>query len=230
MVAVLVTGMSGVGKSTVLAELARRGHRVVDTDEPGWIVGVVLAPGTEPEPVWREDRLAALLDAHGDGTLFVGGCVADQRRWYARFDAVVLLSAPLEVVLERVATRVSNPFGRTPAERARIARDVVEVEPLLRAGAGLEIDTARLGVPEVADRIEAVAAVGRRGRPGLRRSAQGTTTVMPAPPPPALIAASAAGASSSPIRRPTSRSGRSDPDAIRASMAGYSCAAMPWLP
>ena len=33
---VLVTGMSGTGKSTVLAELARRGHAVVDTDERGW--------------------------------------------------------------------------------------------------------------------------------------------------------------------------------------------------
>ena len=33
---VLVTGMSGTGKSTALAELGRRGFRVVDTDEPGW--------------------------------------------------------------------------------------------------------------------------------------------------------------------------------------------------
>ena len=33
---VLVTGMSGTGKSTALVELARRGHRVVDTDYGGW--------------------------------------------------------------------------------------------------------------------------------------------------------------------------------------------------
>ena len=33
---VLVTGMSGTGKSTALVELARRGFRTVDTDEPGW--------------------------------------------------------------------------------------------------------------------------------------------------------------------------------------------------
>jgi len=33
---VLVTGMSGTGKSSALAELARRGYRVVDTDDPGW--------------------------------------------------------------------------------------------------------------------------------------------------------------------------------------------------
>jgi dephospho-CoA kinase len=33
---ILVTGMSGTGKSSALAELARRGFDVVDTDEPGW--------------------------------------------------------------------------------------------------------------------------------------------------------------------------------------------------
>ena len=36
MSAVLVTGMSGTGKSSALAELGRRGYRVVDTDDPGW--------------------------------------------------------------------------------------------------------------------------------------------------------------------------------------------------
>jgi hypothetical protein len=33
---ILVTGMSGTGKSSALAELGRRGCRVVDTDDPGW--------------------------------------------------------------------------------------------------------------------------------------------------------------------------------------------------
>ena len=33
---ILVTGMSGTGKSAALAELGRRGYRVVDTDDPGW--------------------------------------------------------------------------------------------------------------------------------------------------------------------------------------------------
>lgn len=32
--------MSGTGKSSVLAELARRGHRVIDTDYGGWAVVV----------------------------------------------------------------------------------------------------------------------------------------------------------------------------------------------
>ena len=31
-----MTGMSGTGRSSALAELGRRGYRVVDTDDPGW--------------------------------------------------------------------------------------------------------------------------------------------------------------------------------------------------
>ena len=31
-----MTGISGTGKSSALAELGRRGYRVVDTDDPGW--------------------------------------------------------------------------------------------------------------------------------------------------------------------------------------------------
>jgi dephospho-CoA kinase len=56
---ILVTGMSGAGKSTALRELARRGHRVVDTDEADWSEEVPLADeyGTE---LWREDKMNAL--------------------------------------------------------------------------------------------------------------------------------------------------------------------------
>ena len=54
---VLVTGTSGTGKSTVLGELARRGHRALDTDDFGWIVQLELPVG--PEPVWDLDRLVA---------------------------------------------------------------------------------------------------------------------------------------------------------------------------
>jgi len=45
---VLITGMSGTGKSSALAELARRGHSVVDTDEEGWIIELETPEGPEP--------------------------------------------------------------------------------------------------------------------------------------------------------------------------------------
>jgi broad-specificity NMP kinase len=145
---VFVTGMSGTGKSSALTELARRGHRVVDTDYGGWI--------EEPEPLWREDRIRELLDEHGDETLFISGCVANQGVFYDRFDAVVLLRAPADVILERVAVRATNEFGKTDAERDRIISDLAAVEPILRRGATAEIDT-RAPLAEVVDALERIA-------------------------------------------------------------------------
>lgn len=156
---VLVTGMSGTGKSAVLVELARRGRRVVDTDEAGYAEEV---PSRDPggrEQLWREDRIAALLDRHADGVLFLAGCAANQGLFYPRFDAIVLLSAPVDVILERVATRTANDFGKTDVERERILHDLATVEPLLRAGATAEIDT-RAPLAEVADALERVAETG----------------------------------------------------------------------
>lgn len=157
MPAVLVTGMSGTGKSTVLAELARRGHRVVDTDEDGWSADVTTAAGGV-ERLWREDAIAELLADPSPTPLFISGCVANQGRFSPRFDAVVLLSVPEAVLLQRIASRRTNDFGKAEAERSRILRDLHEVEPLLRSGATAEIDTRR-PVDEVADLIESAAGL-----------------------------------------------------------------------
>jgi adenylate kinase family enzyme len=148
-----VTGMSGTGKSTVLAELALRGFRVVETDEPGW---KELRDG---EWVWREDRIAALLSTDGDRTLYVSGCVPNQGRFYDRFDAVVLLSAPASVILSRIATRTTNDFGKSPGERAKILTDLESTEPRLRATCTHEIDAAR----PVDDVVEALVTIGVSG-------------------------------------------------------------------
>jgi dephospho-CoA kinase len=153
---VLVTGMSGTGKSTALVELARRGYRVVDTDYGGLSEEVPASDEREWEQVWREDRIAELLDEHDDGVLFVSGCVSNQGKFYPRFDAVVLLSAPADVILERVAVRTTNDFGKPAAERELIMNDLATFEPLLRAGATAEIDT-RAPLDEVADELERIA-------------------------------------------------------------------------
>ena len=155
MAVVLITGMSGTGKSAALAELERRGHRVADTDYGDWIE-VVRLPDGSLDSLWHEERIAELLSRHSDGALFVAGTVANQGKFYPRFDAVVLLSAPLEVILERVASRDSNPYGNTAAERDKIASDLAAFEPLLRAGATVEIDTRR-PLNEVVDELESIA-------------------------------------------------------------------------
>jgi hypothetical protein len=51
--------------------------------------------------------------------LFVSGCVANQATLYQRFDAVVLLSAPVDVILARVGQR-DNPYGSRAEDGAKI--------------------------------------------------------------------------------------------------------------
>jgi adenylate kinase family enzyme len=175
MAVVLVTGMSGTGKSSALAELARRGHRVVDTDDGGWTEEASSTDVRRPfEPLWRGDRIEALLDEHEEGVLFLSGCVANQGVFYPRFDAVVLLSAPADVIMERVTGRDTNDYGKTIEQRELILEDLATVEPLLRGGATVEIDT-RAPLAEVVDALERIGVTasrqsraGRLGSAGLR--------------------------------------------------------------
>jgi shikimate kinase len=144
---VLVTGMSGTGKSALLHELAARGHRAVDTDYGDYFETV------DGERLWREDRISALLASAPDelpGVLFVQGTTRNQVLFYPRFDHIVLLSAPAEVLAERLATRTTNPYGKDPAEVAETLEYQQTVEPLLRAAATLEVVTM-VPVAQVAD-------------------------------------------------------------------------------
>jgi shikimate kinase len=142
-----VTGMSGAGKTTVLDVLNRRGVATVDTDYGDWVL---------PDGTWDEPRMDQLLADHRE--IVVSGTVANQGRFYDRFEHVVLLSAPVEVLLERVGTRLNNPYGREPEQRAEIVAHVADVEPLLRRGATLELD-GRRRPDELADIIERLVAL-----------------------------------------------------------------------
>ena len=63
--------------------------------------------------------------------------------FYPRFDAVVLLSAPLDVLLRRVEQRTTNGYGKSAEERAQIVKNIAVVEPLLRATCTHEIDASQ---------------------------------------------------------------------------------------
>jgi dephospho-CoA kinase len=151
-VRVLITGMSGTGKSSALRELARRGHRVVDTDSDTWSRWTVADDGA-PDWTWREDAVRDLLTGHSSGKLFVAGCKTNQGRFHPLFDHVVLLSCSAEVLLARVAQRRDNPYGKSQDERAEILRNLAEVEPRLRRSATVEIDTT-VPLAEVVRRID----------------------------------------------------------------------------
>jgi dephospho-CoA kinase len=173
MARILVTGMSGTGKSSVLCELSRRGHQTVDTDSDAWSEYVSAEDGGRSQDwVWREDRVRRLLEGHRDGLLYVSGCKSNQGKFYDCFEAVVLLSVPAETILERVMTRETNDYGKSGRERRQILRDLETVEPLLRATATAELDTRR-PLSAVADDLvalgEALLRPGGEGYSAGRR-------------------------------------------------------------
>ena len=154
---VLVTGMSGTGKSTALAELGRRGFRIVDTDSPGWSEWIPAAGSAGGEWIWREHRMAELLASEDEHTLYVSGCMSNQGKFYDRFDAIVLLSAPAEVILDRVENRTTNDYGKEPGQRDLILAHIASVEPRLRATCTHEIDASR----PLAEVVGALIAIGQ---------------------------------------------------------------------
>jgi uncharacterized protein YndB with AHSA1/START domain/shikimate kinase len=148
---VLLTGMSGTGKSTLVRAFTARGYKAVDADSDEWSewVDYVATSGEVGSPVepnrdwmWREERMQDLLAREDTHTLFVSGCAQNMVKFYPRFDHIILLSAPAAVIVERLTTRTSNAYGKHPDEMARVLSLIQTVEPLLRSAAEHEVDTS----------------------------------------------------------------------------------------
>lgn len=166
----LITGMSAVGKSSVISELIKLRHRAIDLDTDEWSQLVpddsAYADPTTSAPMdwrWREREVHALLSAADDGMLFVAGTSTNQSRFYPLLDHVVLLTIPVTLAIDRLANRTTNAYGKDPAELRRELELRTVVEPLLRASACMEIDTSRHPVADVIAMIMKHVAAGHSG-------------------------------------------------------------------
>lgn len=154
---VLITGMSGTGKSTLVAELRRRGYAAYDADDDGF-----SEPREHGRWGWRAERVRELLH-RSSGPLFFAGCSEEQVD--LPFDRRVALTAPASVIAERVRARSTNAYGRAPGELEQILDDLSVIEPLLCASADLVLDATQ-PTAALADRVLAATVARVRGAVG----------------------------------------------------------------
>jgi hypothetical protein len=87
-----------------------------------------------------------LLAGAGEALVFFAGCSDEQSLF--RWDLRVVLTVPEAVLVNRLATRSSNTYGKGVGELDRVVADRREIEPVLLANADLVIDT-RQSLPSV---------------------------------------------------------------------------------
>lgn len=127
-----------MGKSALVAAFRARGVAAIDMDEPGW-----AHHDADGNQHWNVERLEATMTAAGASPMVIAGCAETQVHFYPRCTHIVLLTAPREVMLERIRTRTDHSYGKQPEELAEILRNQVEIEPVLRRRATCVIDTAQ---------------------------------------------------------------------------------------
>jgi dephospho-CoA kinase len=127
--------MPGTGKSTVTHALRELGFKAVDADDG------LTEPTSDGRQRWREAAVQELLDREDAPVLFFAGCEDNMVHFLPRFDHVILLSAPVDTLVERLITRTTNPYGKRPGELDQVLRDVEMFQSGLREIADDEVVT-----------------------------------------------------------------------------------------
>lgn len=145
MTLILITGSSGTGKSTLIAELRARGYRAYEADDG------FSERRPNGEMGWKVAAVAELVRNHsGEGPLLFAGCSEEQELF--TFAHKVLLTAPRQVMTQRLMTRRGNDYGKAPDELRTALGYLHTVEPLLSATADMIIETT-ISPTLVADQV-----------------------------------------------------------------------------
>jgi broad-specificity NMP kinase len=130
---VLITGMSGVGKTTTLAELQKYGYLVIDVDATGICVWknhktkekVEYGPDGRDsdwltEHGWYCDigQLSSFLSyVRENKHVFVSGFVENMTEFSKIFDKVIILELEKDKIIERLNQRTNNHFAKKKEEQ-----------------------------------------------------------------------------------------------------------------
>ena len=156
----VVTGMSGAGRSTAAKVLEDLGYLVVDNLPPALIGEIVRFNDLADVP----RRLALVIDARGGFSFEDLSAEMDRLLRGGVSTAVLFLDAQDEMLIRRYKeNRRPHPMGRPTLEESLFAERELLAE--LRAEADFVIDTTDLNVHQLRERIEEDFRAGQPERP-----------------------------------------------------------------
>lgn len=125
----LIDGVSCAGKTTVCAELQRRGFHAVhgDRELAYWgdqHTGEPVASGADERRAWIWDlaKVRALAADHAHAATFFCGGSRNADRFIGLFDGVFVLDIDLATLNRRLAARPAHAWGGTASEGQAFAR------------------------------------------------------------------------------------------------------------
>jgi dephospho-CoA kinase len=129
-----ITGVSGVGKSSVAEKLKGRGISSIDLDEvddlcnwvnkktkkiSNWRSGIGSDFLESHEYICDKEKLIALMNKYSD-IIVVVGIVDNQSEIIDLFDKILLFHCDEEIFLKRIENRTNNDFGKHDSEKEMI--------------------------------------------------------------------------------------------------------------
>ncbi|MEK6963913.1 MAG: AAA family ATPase [Nanoarchaeota archaeon] len=120
----LIEGLSGTGKSSVCAELHKRGYTVIEADE---VFGFYGDPATglptkekiQANWIWDRNKVNCAIGKPLDHDVFVCGGSMNQDEFRPYFKKVFCLYVDDETLKNRLLSRTNNDFGKHPEDLAR---------------------------------------------------------------------------------------------------------------
>ena len=153
-----LTGVSGVGKSSVLEALKKRGFEALDVDSLEGFCHwenndsgkrVDYYPGIGKD--WLDnneyycdlEKLKNLIEK-SEKPVVVGGIVSNQNEFFDLFDKVFLLYCDKEVFLHRLDTRQNHDFAKDKSEQEHVLGYYQAFEAEMLERGAIPIDTSVL--------------------------------------------------------------------------------------
>jgi dephospho-CoA kinase len=164
---VLVTAVSGSGKSTVCKELAKLGYTTYDIEDTPGLFSLLDEKTRKPmikhnngdlelvkqgDWVCDKDKLQELINSESADLTFYCGAAGNIQEIRGLFDVVIVLQVSDKTTLKRLGTRIPGEFGHTAEVRDWVLSWKHDVEKEWLEAGGIPV-SAEDSPEEVARRI-----------------------------------------------------------------------------